>query len=101
MSQWLKQSTAVTVKLGPFVDAADGVTAETALTISQADIRLSKNGGAFAQSNNAAGATHDASGWYGIPLDATDTGTLGRLQVFVGETGALPVWSEFMVVPAM
>ena len=45
----LKQSTAVTVKLGPFLDASDGVTAETALTISQSDVILSKNFGAFAQ----------------------------------------------------
>lgn len=100
MTMWLKQSTAATIKLGPFVDATDGVTAETALTISQADIRLSKNGGAFAQTNNAAGATHDEAGEYGIPLDATDTNTLGRLKVRVSESGALPVWQTFMVVPA-
>ena len=41
---YLKQSTAATLALGPFVDATDGVTAETGLTISQADVRLSKNG---------------------------------------------------------
>jgi hypothetical protein len=100
MTVWLKQSTAATVKLGPFVDDTDGKTAETALTISQADIRLSKNGGAFAQTNNATGATHDENGYYGIPLDTTDTGTLGRLRVAVNETGALPVWQDFMIVPA-
>lgn len=100
MGMWLKQSTAVTIKLGPFLDDTDGKTAETALTISQADIRLSKNGGAFAQTNNAAGATHDEGGEYGIPLDATDTNTLGTLKVRVHETGALPCWNEFMVVPA-
>lgn len=100
MALWLKQSTAVTVKIGPFVDDTDFKTAETALTISQADIRLSKNGGAFAQSNNVAGATHDASGYYGVPLDTTDTNTLGTLRVFVAETGALQVWQDFMVVPA-
>jgi len=98
--QYLKQSTAATVKLGPFVDDSDGKTAETGLTISQADIRLSKNGGAFAQTNDATGATHDENGWYGVPLDTTDTNTLGRLQVAVAESGALPVWREFMVVPA-
>lgn len=97
---WLKQSTAATVKIGPFVDSTDGVTAEDALTISQADIRLSKNGGAFAQTNNATGATHDENGWYGVPLDTTDTGTLGTLIVAVAESGALPVWAEYMVIPA-
>jgi hypothetical protein len=97
---WLKQSTAVDVSIGPFVDSTDGVTAETALTISQADIRLKKNGGAFAQTNNAAGATHDENGYYEVPLDATDTNTLGILRVAVSESGALPVWRDFMVVPA-
>jgi len=100
MAQWLKQSTAVTVKMGPFVDSSDGVTAETALTISQADIRLSKNGGAFAQTNNTAGATHDENGYYGVPLDTTDTNTLGTLRVAISESGVLPVWQDFMVVPA-
>ena len=100
MTQFLKQSTAATIKIGPFVDSTDGVTAETALTISQADIRLSKNGGAFAQTNNATGATHDENGYYGVPLDTTDTNTLGRLRVAVNESGALPVWQDFMVVNA-
>jgi hypothetical protein len=100
MTMWLKQSTAATVKLGPFVDDTDGKTAEVALTILQADIRLSKNGGDIAQSNNIAGATHDELGYYDVPLDTTDTNTLGRLKVAVSESGALPVWADFMVVPA-
>lgn len=100
MTMWLKQSTAATVKMGPFVDSTDGVTAETGLTISQADIRLSKNGGNIAQSNNAAGATHDELGYYDVPLDTTDTNTLGTLKVLISESGALPVWQDFMVVPA-
>lgn len=100
MTQWLKQSTAATVKMGPFLDATDGDTEMTGLTISQADIRLTKNGGAFAQTNNAAGATHDENGFYGVPLDTTDTNTLGSLKVFIHEATALSVWQEFMVVPA-
>jgi len=98
--EFLKQSTAVTKKMGPFVDDTDGKTAETALTISQADIRLSKNGGDFGQTNNAAGATHDENGFYGVPLDTTDTATLGSLRVAITESGALPVWQDFMVVSA-
>lgn len=96
----LKQSTAATIKLGVFVDDTDGKTAETALTIGQADIRLSKNGGDIAQTHNTAGATHDELGYYDIPLDTTDTGTLGRLRVLVSKAGALPVWQDFVVVTA-
>jgi len=97
---YVKQSTAVNVILGPFVDSTDGVTAETALTISQADIRLSKNGAAFAQTNNATGATHRENGHYLIPLDSTDTNTLGQLRVAVAESGALPCWLDLEVVTA-
>jgi len=98
--QFLRQSTAATRKIGPFVDSTDGVTPETGLTISQADVRLSKNGGDFAQKHDATGCTHDEDGWYGCPLDATDTGTLGSLVVAIAVSGALPVWHEFMVLPA-
>ena len=100
MSRLLKQSTAITLRYGPFVDSTDGVTAETGLTISQADVRLSKAGGAFAQKNDATAGTHDENGWYSLPLNTTDTGTLGSLSVAINETGALPVWEHFIVVPA-
>lgn len=96
----LKQSTAYTPKLGPFVDSGDGVTPETGLTIAQSDVKLSKNGGAFAQKNDATGGTHDTGGWYAIPLNTTDTGTLGKLAVSIQVAGAAPYWKEFQVVPA-
>lgn len=97
---YLKQSTAVTVKIGPFVDNADGFTPLTGLTLSQADIRVSKNGGAFAQKNNASAATHDENGWYDCTLSTTDTNTLGTLRIAINESGALPVFDTFTVLAA-
>lgn len=97
---YLKQSTAVDIKVGPFLDETDGKTAETALTITQPDIRLAKNGGAFAQKNAAQTLSHEENGWYEVSLDATDTNTLGILLVAIHESGALPVWKEYMVLPA-
>ena len=97
---WLQASTAATIPLGPFVDETDCVTAEDGLTISQADVRLSKNGGDFAQKNGAAALVHDENGWYPCGFDTTDTGTVGRLRIAVYESGALPVWHDCMVVPA-
>ena len=95
---FLKQSTASqAVLIGPFVDETDGKTAETGLTISASDIRISKNG-ANMVAKNSGGGTHDENGWYAITLDATDTNTVGRLQVSVHESGALPVWGEFQVL---
>jgi len=95
---YLKQSTASqSVLLGPFVDDTDGATAETGLTIANTDVKLSKNGATMA-SKNSGGGTHDANGWYAITLDATDTNTVGRLQVSCKVSGALAVWAEFQVL---
>lgn len=95
---YLRQSTASqSVVIGPFVDSTDGNTAETALTIDAADIRLSKNG-ANIVGKNSGGGTHDELGYYTITLDATDTDTVGRLQIMVHESGALPVYHEFQVL---
>jgi hypothetical protein len=92
----LRQSTASqAVLIGPFVDS-DGA-AVTGLTIDAADIRLSKNGGNIA-GKNSGGGTHDELGMYTITLDATDTNTVGRLQLTVAETGALIVYHEFEVL---
>jgi hypothetical protein len=105
MAGWLKQSTSVTVKVGPFVDDTDFKTAETALTIQKADVRLSKNGGNIAaasadQGASDAGAAHDELGFYDISFDTTDTNTLGRLDLIIKESGALVVADSWMIAPA-
>ena len=97
---YLKQSTAVTIRIGPFIDEDDGKTAELLLAIAQANIRVSKAGGAFAQSGDVSGATHDENGWYYLQLSTGDVDTVGRIVVAIHVSGALPVWKEFFVVPA-
>ena len=66
----LRQSTAFTFRAGPFLDATDGVTAETALSIAQADIQISKAGGAFAQTS-ASPTTAPAATPTTVPRDST------------------------------
>jgi len=102
MAQLLKQSTAYTFQLGPFVDSTDGVTPETSLTIAATDVDVSKNGGAFADKSDATAltSTGDSQGYYDCVLDTTDTGTLGKLEVRCYVSGALPVLRVFQVVPA-
>ena len=98
MTLFLKQSTASqSVLIGPFIDATDGVTAETGLTIANTDIRLSKNGGNMA-AKNSGGGTHDEEGLYTITLDATDTNTVGVLQLSVQDAAHLPVYHEYHVL---
>lgn len=101
MSQELKIETAtVTVPIGPFV-TSDG-TAVTAFTLSAGDMMLSKAGGAYAAKDHAASAVHMEFGMFGMLLNSTDIGTLGRLDVKVATTGGgagkLPVWKELEIV---
>jgi hypothetical protein len=108
MTQWLKQSTAVHIMFGPFVDKADGVTLETGAGIitsidhATTGIFLSKNGGAAAiRHANVTASVLDAYGMFQVHLDTTDTDTLGSLDVLMAEAATfLPVWKQFMIVPA-
>lgn len=96
----IEQSTAFEAKIGPFLDSGDGNTPETTLTISQADVRLAKTSGDWAQKAETTTAVHEENGWYRVLLNSTDTNTLGPLVLAVHETGALPVWCHFMVIAA-
>ena len=100
MTQWLKQNTAADLKIGPFIDDTDGKTAETGLTTAYTLIYLSKNGGALTAKHETTAIAHDLLGYYLCKTDATDTNTLGKLKVATHVAGHLPVWQEFMVVPA-
>lgn len=98
MSGYLRQSTASQSRaLGPFVDDVDFKTAETGLTIANTDIKLVVNGGASANKNSG-GGTHRVNGVYGVTFDATDTATVGELEVSVSVSGALLVFDKFTVV---
>lgn len=96
---YLRQATASQeILLGRFVDNNDGDTEETGLSIANTDIKIWKEGGTTLASKNSGGATHIANGLYYCVLDATDTDTLGKLEVHVHKSGALAVKREFMVM---
>jgi hypothetical protein len=99
MTRWLRQGTNATVLMGQFVDSVDGATAKTALSLVQADVRLSKNGGDPAQKHEATTATHKENGYYAVPIDDTDTGTLGRLRIMITKATSLGAKDDFMVLP--
>lgn len=103
MSNWLREGSAATVKLGPFLDAESFEPLDD-LTIQKLHVRISKDGGAYAaasadQGASDAGAPHDEGGEYDISLDADDTDTPGRIRIMVQMTGALPVFREYDVRP--
>ncbi|MFQ6027400.1 MAG: hypothetical protein ACE5Q6_07905 [Dehalococcoidia bacterium] len=93
---FLKQSTTITLRMGPALDKTDGVTEETGLSPT---VEISKNNGAFAARNSATAITHDSDGWYAVELNATDTNTVGRLIAKFDDAAThLPVWHEFWVL---
>src|SRR6266568_1480645 len=98
MPGYLRQSTASQSRaLGPFIDDTDFKTTKTGLTIANTDIKLVVNGGASANKNSG-GGTHRVNGVYGVTFDATDTATVGEVEVSVVVAGALPVFDKFFVV---
>lgn len=100
MSIWLKQSTVVTVMMGPTVDPDDAKTPYTT-AIPAATIRVSKNGTPAAAKSEPSNSTHSENGYHRVTLNATDTNTLGALKVMVTDTANyLSVWENFLVVPA-
>jgi len=96
--RFLREDTAVDVAVGPFLDSTDGITPETALSITQPDILLKKNANAWAQKSAAQTLSHESNGWYEVALSTTDTDTPGHLMLAITESGALPVWHEFTVI---
>jgi len=94
----LRQLTSQIIMFGPFADSTDGVTPETGLTITQADMKISKGGAAFAQKNAAGNAIHDVDGYYSTTLNTVDTNTTGILKLEVTIAGSVLVWETFKVV---
>lgn len=94
--EWLRYKTSANVVLGQFVDKSNAASAETGLTPS---VALSKAGAAFVARNSSRSAAHYIGGFYKVPLNSVDAGTLGRMKavVFAPNTH-LGVWQDFMVL---
>lgn len=100
----LKVSTAATLRVGPFVDAADGVTPETGVTLGAADqAELLKHSGATVDiSGSTFAAITGVGGWYDLSLTSGNTDTVGMLTVVIQDSSVcLPVFARAMVVPAV
>lgn len=96
---YLRQATTGAVILGPYLSASDGVTAQTALTITDAQVQLIKADNSPVQKNDATDLVHTSGGWYKCTLDATDTNTVGSLIIQTQDSATyLPVWREFYVL---
>jgi hypothetical protein len=94
---YLKQSTIVTLSIGPALDDDDATTQKTG-TLADTDFYLSKNGGAKANPNDTADATNDSTGIHRKQINATDTNALGLLTVYMYQSDVLYIRQDYQVV---
>jgi hypothetical protein len=100
--QDLRANTAAVVVLGPFVDAADGFSPETGLSLLSVDhAALLKHDGTLIVDISGAswGAVASMDGYYTLSLTASHTDTEGRLTVTIRDDSLCrPVKKDFMVL---
>jgi hypothetical protein len=77
-----RQSTARTVTVGPVLDA-DGVAVTNGVI---GDFKLSKNGGAPVAFNGSATLTHRHTGFYSLAYTASDSDTVGSMEITIDDT---------------
>ena len=95
---FLKQSTAITIPMGPFVSKADGFTTMDALS-SQTG-KIVKNG-ATGTTFTPSSWTSDGNGHYLVGLSTTHTNTLGTCRfTFADANNYIPVFEDAIVLVA-
>lgn len=100
MTQELKQSTAVNVLMGPFVDVTDANTAEADVILNACGTTSLLKHGSGVITNIALETFHKVGGgWYNLALTNLSTNTLGLLTIGIHDASlALPVMGRFMVL---
>ena len=94
MTVFLKQSTAIDIRVGPFVDVGDGFVPETGVTIGASDEAeiLKANGAATVTMGGTFAAVTGSDGWYDYTLATGDVDTVGELVIVMQDDDVyLPV----------
>lgn len=113
--RFLRQNTAVIITVGPFYDKTDGVTIETALTITNERITLTADtddnsaptnildnvtGATSGTSNDLNYITGNDAGMMQLELSAANTNRVGRMFLSITDAANhVPVFHEFFVLP--
>ena len=112
--RFLRQNTATRVTVGPFIDKTDAFTPEIALTATNEAITFIVDDagvptlvidttatGSGVGNNDLVHIVNDNAGYYDFELTATQTNYVGRAVLSIQYlTDHLPVFHEFMIVPA-
>lgn len=105
MNNPLKQSTQVSVLIGPLLDSTTGEN-EEAIAYNAAGMDIDVYKGItkvdVTPANSAGDGywRHVSNGCYGLTLSTSDTNTLGTLRVLVNVDGVHPCWEYFTVLSA-
>src|SRR5690349_12465468 len=115
--RFLRTNTAVIITVGPFLDKSDGVTLETALTITNEKITLTADtddgsaptnildnvtGATSGTANDLNYITGNDAGMMQLELSAANVNRLGRMFLSITDAANhVPVFHEFMVMPAL
>jgi hypothetical protein len=101
MTLILKQSTSIDIRMGPFVDATDGVTPETGVSLGSADQAevLKANGASTVAMGGTFAAVSGADGWYDYTVASGDVDAVGEVVFVVQDSSVcLPVFVRAQVV---
>jgi hypothetical protein len=112
--QYLRTNTATRITVGPFLDKTDGITPETALTVTSCKLTFVVDDGgvptlvldaaptASGGANDMVHITGDDAGYYDLELAAANVNYLGRAKLAITDAAThCPVFHEFMIVPAV
>ena len=111
--RFLKTNTATRVTVGPFLDKGDGITPETAITVTSCKLTLMVDDGgtptlvldaaptASGGNNDMVHVTGDDAGFYDLELAAANVNYVGRAMLAITDAAVhCPVFHEFMILPA-
>ncbi len=111
--RYLRTNTACRLTVGPFMDKGDGITPETALTVTNCKLTLMVDDAnvptlvldaaatAAAGNNDMIHVAGDDAGFYDLELTAANLNYLGRAMLAITDAANhCPVFHEFMIIPA-
>lgn len=98
---FLKQSTGVTVLIGPFVKRHTGGSEPYKTYASASAVSIVKTASSLKMQLRSCtdAISHVSRGFYNCQLNATDTNTAGWLQLCSATSYCLPIWHQYTVVP--
>jgi hypothetical protein len=110
--RFLRSNTATRLTVGPFFDKTDGVTPETALTVTACKLTFTVDDGgvptlvldtnptASGGSNDMVHITGDDAGYYDLELTAANVNYVGRAHLALTDAAThCPVFHEFTILP--